>query len=74
MSATPPKHRFSRYRDEVKEQVEAGDPFSEVEEVIELAELAQDEKDALWLMAFSMRDVDEQHSNASGRLAVVADR
>ena len=56
MSATTAGH-FSWYRDDVKDQIRGGEPFNEVEESIELANLTGDEKAALWLLAFSMRDL-----------------
>jgi len=57
VSATPTVGNFSWYRDDVKDQIQGGEPFSEVEESIELANLSTDEKAALWLLAFSMRDL-----------------
>jgi hypothetical protein len=47
---------YDSYRDGVAHLVDAGEPFGEVEEAIEHAELAQDQKAALWLLAFSKRD------------------
>ena len=47
---------YNTYRDGVVTLMEAGEPFDDVEEAIEHADLDQDEKAALWLFAFSSRD------------------
>jgi hypothetical protein len=47
---------YSTYRDGVTSLVEAGEPFGEVEEAIEDTDLAQDQKAALWLLAFTAED------------------
>ena len=47
---------FRWYRDAVTEQVRSGQPFAEVEDSIELADVSEDEKAALWLFALAMRD------------------
>lgn len=59
MGATTTERRFSWYRDDVKDQIRTGEPFDDVEESIELANLSTDEKAALWLLAFSMRDLED---------------
>jgi len=70
MSATQPKPGLARYRDAVSEQLEAGEPFGAVEDSIdEIAELTMDEKAALWLFAFSLRDPAEQQLDARAHLA-----
>ena len=56
MSETYARPAFVSYRDAVTELVEAGEPFGEVEEAIDgVADLDEDEKAALWLLAFSHR-------------------
>jgi hypothetical protein len=65
MSATPTAGHFSWYRDDVKDQIQGGEPFSEVEDSIELADLTTDEKAALWLFAFSVRDLGGGRGNAN---------
>ena len=56
MSETYERPAFGSYRDAVTELMEAGEPFGEVEEAIDLAgDLNEDAKAALWLLAFSMR-------------------
>jgi len=56
---------LSNYRDAVTELFDAGEQFGDVEDAIdEVAELTQDEKAALWLFAFSLRDPAEQQLDA----------
>ena len=63
---------MASYRDAVAEQIKAGEPFGEVEDSIdEVAELTTDEKAALWLFAFSLRDPVEQQLAARAHLASV---
>jgi hypothetical protein len=71
MSGAHPKPALASYRDAVTELLKAGEPFGEVEEAIDqVVDLTQDEKAALWLVAFSLRDPSEQ-SDARARLAAV---
>jgi hypothetical protein len=56
MSATSKRLALARFRDEVAARTEAGKPFDEVEDAIELADATEDQKAALWLMAYSIRD------------------
>jgi len=49
-----------------------GQPFGEVEDAIDdVAELTQDQKAALWLFAFSLRETSEQQLDARAALASV---
>jgi hypothetical protein len=57
VSVTRSKASYRACRDGVTDLVEAGEPFGEVEEAIEHTGLDRDEKDALWLLAFSERDL-----------------
>jgi hypothetical protein len=60
------------YRDEVAGLIRGGEPFGDVEDAIDdCAELTQDQKAALWLFAFSLRDPGEQRRDASAHLAAV---
>jgi hypothetical protein len=60
------------YRDAVTESLRAGKPFGDVEDSIDAVEdLSLDEKAALWLFAFSLRDPSEQQSAARAHLAAV---
>ena len=70
MSATQRRAPLASYRDAVEERINDGEPFGEVEDSIdELAELTTDEKAALWLFAFSLRDPAEQQLDARAHLA-----
>ena len=73
MSATRERLALTGYRDEVTDRMEAGQPFDEVENVIELADVTEDQKAALWLLAFAMRDKREQQRDARGYLALVTE-
>ena len=56
MGETYTQPLLASHRDTVTELMEAGEPFGEVEEAIDLAgDLNEDAKAALWLLAFSMR-------------------
>jgi len=60
-SATAP----TSYRDAVTELIEAGEPFGDIEEAIDaVADITRDEKAALWLFAFSLR---ERHQGPTSR-------
>ena len=59
---------LANHRDAVADLIETGEPFGDVEDWIdELAELGADEKAALWLFAFSLRDpaAEELHARAT---------
>ena len=57
MTGTRQHAGASMYRDAVAEMIETGKPFVDVEESIDgLPELTSDQKAALWLFAFSLRD------------------
>ena len=73
MSATRERLALTGYRDDVTDRMEAGQPFDEVENVIELADVTEDQKAALWLLAFAMRDKREQQRDARGYLALVTE-
>jgi hypothetical protein len=71
MSATqtPP---LVRYRDVVAELMETGETFGDVEDAIdEVLGLTHDQKAALWLFAFSLRDRKEQQLDARAHIAAV---
>jgi hypothetical protein len=70
MRGTQRSRGLASYRDAVAEQIKAGEPFGEVEDSIdELAEVTMDEKAALWLFAFSLRDPAQQQLDARAHLA-----
>jgi hypothetical protein len=61
-----------RYRDAVTELMETGETFGDVEDAIDdVKELTLDQKAALWLFAFSLRDPQEQRLDARAHLAAV---
>jgi hypothetical protein len=63
---------LATYRDTVLELMSEGQPFDEVEDAIDdVAELTQDQKAALWLFAFSLREPSEQQLDARAALASV---
>jgi hypothetical protein len=60
------------YRDAVTELMEMGESFGDVEDAIdEVPGLTLDQKAALWLFAFSLRDRDDQQLDARLHLAAV---
>ena len=60
------------YRDRVAEWISGGEPFGDVEDAIdEAADLTTDQKAALWLFAFSLRDPAVQQLDAQAHLASV---
>jgi hypothetical protein len=72
MSGTQRMPALARYRDAVAEQIKAGEPFGQVEDAIDaVAQLTTDEKAALWLFAFSLRDPAEQQLDARAHLAAL---
>ena len=67
MSASYSGPDLAGYRDCVTELVEAGEAFGDIEDAIDaVGELTEDQKAALWLFAFSMRDPQEQQRDARG--------
>jgi cytochrome c-type biogenesis protein CcmH/NrfG len=72
MSATHPGPDLASYRDAVTELVTRGEAFRDVENAIrEAVDLTDEQKSALWLFAFSLRDQSEQQAAARVHLAFV---
>jgi hypothetical protein len=72
MRATLQRQDLAGYRDEITQLLEAGESFGAVEEAIDrAAELTMDERAALWLLAFSLRDRGEQQRDARAHLAAL---
>ncbi len=72
MSGTHPKPTLASYRDTVMELMTGGVPFGDVEDAINAqAELTEEQKTALWLFAFSLRDRSEQQRDARVQLAAI---
>jgi len=73
MSDTYAEPALASYRDRVTGLMEAGEPFVQVEDVIdESAELTLEAKAALWLLAFSMRAPGDQLRDARAHVAALA--
>jgi len=63
---------LASYRDAVTEQVQSGRPFGDVEDFVDaLDDLTADQKAALWLLAFSLRDPSEQQVDARAYLSAL---
>lgn len=72
MSGTQIRPFLADYRDSVAAQLSAGAPFGDIEDSIDAVdELTMDEKAALWLFAFSLRDPAEQQLEARTHLAAL---
>ena len=72
MPATSQTQGLAGYRERVSELVRAGERFADVENAIDEArDLTMDQKAALWLLAFSLRDRDEQQRVAWAHVAAV---
>jgi hypothetical protein len=72
MSGTRPKSPLATYRDAVERLIAGGEPFGTVEDTIDEADhLTMDEKAALWLFAFSLRDPSAQQLDARANLAAL---
>jgi hypothetical protein len=72
MGGTQPRPALASYRDAVTELFESGEPFGDIEVAIdEVADLSTDEKAALWLFAFSLRDQSEQRRESRAHLAAL---
>ena len=72
MGATQLRPALASYRDKFTELMRAGEPFGDVEDAIDaVADLSMNEKAALWLVAFSLRDPSEQQRAARAHLSLV---
>ena len=72
MSGTHLRPALASYRDSVAGLMKGGEPFGRIENVIDdCAELNQEQKAALWLFAFSLRDRAEQQLDARAHLSAV---
>jgi hypothetical protein len=73
MSATRQSPPLASYRDAVTELTDTGETFGDIEEAIdEVVGLTLDQKAALWLFAFSLRDQEVQQLEARAHLAALA--
>jgi hypothetical protein len=70
MSSTHPVS-LGDYQEQVEGMIQAGELFGIVEDTINAAALAEDQKAALWLLAWSSRDSSAQRRDALAALALV---
>ncbi len=61
---------FDQSQGQVEAMMEQGTAFSDVEDVIDASDLSSVYKAALWLLAWSLRDVEQQRQDA--RLTLLA--
>jgi hypothetical protein len=72
MSAAQQSPPLASYRDAVTELMDTGENFGDIEDAIdEIDGLTLDQKAALWLFAFSLRDQEAQQLEARAHLAAV---
>lgn len=72
MNGIQARPTLASYRDEIAELVAGRAPFGDIEDAIDdIARLTQEQKAALWLFAFSLRDPSEQRLDARTYLALV---
>jgi hypothetical protein len=60
------------YQEQVEGMMQAGELFGVVEDLINAATLGEDQKAALWLLAWSSRDSLAQRRDAVATLALVS--
>jgi len=72
MSSTHPGS-LGEYQDQVEGMIAAGELFGVVEDTINAATLVEDQKAALWLLAWSSRDSWAQRRDAIAALELVSD-
>jgi hypothetical protein len=66
------RRTLASYRDTVTELMDAGESFGDIEDAIdEVVGLTLNQKAALWLFAFSLRDPEAQQLDARAHLAAV---
>ena len=70
MSRTYPAS-LGDYQEQVEGMMQAGELFGVVEDTINTAALVEDQKAALWLLAWSSRDSGAQRRDALAALALV---
>jgi hypothetical protein len=71
MSNTHPAS-LGDYQEQVEGMMQAGELFGVVEDTINAATLGEDQKAALWLLAWSSRDSLAQRRDAVATLALVS--
>ena len=63
---------FDQNQEQVEAMMEQGTAFCDVEDVIDTSQFSTVHKAALWLLAWSLRDVEHQRQDARLTLAAVA--
>jgi hypothetical protein len=72
MSGTHRAPALAAHRDAVEDRMVRGEPFGVVEDAIDAAAgLTADQRSALWLFAFSLRDPSERRLDAWTHLTAV---
>ena len=72
MSGTHSRPALASYRDAVTKLIAEGTPLGDIEDAINAhAGLTEDQKAALWLFAFSLRDRSERQRDARAHLSTV---
>jgi hypothetical protein len=72
VSGTQAHSVWASYRDAVTERLRAGESFGDIEDSIDAVDdLTMDEKAALWLFAFSLRDQADQQLDARAHLGAL---
>ena len=72
--ASPCPISLGDYQDQIEGMIRAGEMFGVVEDTINAAALVEDQKAALWLLAWSSRDPWVQRQDALAALALVGHR
>jgi hypothetical protein len=62
---------FDQSQEQVEAMTEQGAVFSDIEDVIDASGVSTVHKAALWLLAWSLRDVEQQRQDARLTLAAV---
>jgi len=72
MGATQQGSALAGYRDDVAERMEMGEAFGDIEDAIDgLPDLTTDQKAALWLFAFTLRERGQHQRDAGAHLLAV---
>lgn len=72
VGATQQLPALAGYRDKVRELIEGGTAFGDIEDAIDVfAGLTTDQKDALWLFAFTLRERGPQQRETGAHLLAV---
>ncbi len=70
MSSIRP-HYLGEYQDQIEGMIQAGALFKDVEDIINASDLVEDQKAALWLLAWSAREPWVQRQDALAALELL---